>query len=178
MTLETSGGEAVEPCPLSVPPEQPAAAVATPGSTLEATSRRESDEDYPVVVRLDDKSRIIECKDGIQWIAQHRYGGRWRNISFYLDRDVMIERSGATGDALAVLQALPARYGYVEPIIAYVEPVIHDEPAASPAPRATLLPEGSYRSLEAEASIEFDANGFPELPAFLDRRPKDEDIAA
>jgi len=37
--------------------------------------------------------------------------------------------------------------------------------------KASLLPEGSYRSLEAEASIEIDANGYPELPAFLDRRP-------
>jgi hypothetical protein len=38
------------------------------------------------------------------------------------------------------------------------------------APAKTLLPEGSYRSLEAEAAIEYDENGFPELPACLDRR--------
>jgi hypothetical protein len=37
-------------------------------------------------------------------------------------------------------------------------------------PPDNLLLEGSYRSLEAEASIKVDANGFPELPAFLDRR--------
>ncbi len=36
--------------------------------------------------------------------------------------------------------------------------------------KASLLPEGSYRSFEAEASIKLDANGYPELPAFLDRR--------
>ena len=36
--------------------------------------------------------------------------------------------------------------------------------------RPPLLPEGSYRSLEAEASIQLDANGYPELPAYLDRR--------
>jgi len=35
--------------------------------------------------------------------------------------------------------------------------------------KASLLPEGSYRSLEAEA-LGLDANGYPELPSFLDRR--------
>jgi hypothetical protein len=36
--------------------------------------------------------------------------------------------------------------------------------------KASLLPEGSYRSLAAEAALTYDENGYPELPACLDRR--------
>ena len=34
------------------------------------TSHRERDEGYPAVVRLSDTVRVIDCKDGIQWILQ------------------------------------------------------------------------------------------------------------
>jgi hypothetical protein len=36
--------------------------------------------------------------------------------------------------------------------------------------RPGLLPEGSYRSLAAEAAIEYYEDGDPNLPACLDRR--------
>jgi hypothetical protein len=36
---------------------------------------------------------------------------RWHAVTFHLDRDVLIERSGAKGEALAILRALPARMG-------------------------------------------------------------------
>lgn len=44
--------------------------------------------------------------------------------------------------------------------------------------KASLLPEGSYRYLEAEAAIVLDANGYPELPSFLDRGPSTRQEAA
>ena len=43
-----------------------------------------------VVVRLSDNCRVIECRDDIQWIIQVRYGNRWRNVSYHLNRDVLI----------------------------------------------------------------------------------------
>ena len=53
--------------------------------------------------------RIIDCRDGIQWIVQRRRGRQWRGVSFHRCRNVMIERwcSGADTMALSVLKALP-----------------------------------------------------------------------
>jgi hypothetical protein len=120
------------------PVSHPAPAAFAALNTLPCTSRREKDESYyRVIVRLSDKSRVIECSDGIQWIIQYLSGRLWRGVSFHRDRDVLIERSGATGDALAVLQALPARHGYVEPVIPDSTPF---EPAGSPAPHEVAPP--------------------------------------
>ena len=39
----------------------------------------EEADDYPyIVVQLDDRWRIIECRNDIQWILQKLVGGRWR----------------------------------------------------------------------------------------------------
>ena len=48
-----------------------------------------------------------ECRDAIQWIVQVREGKRWVGTSYCRNCDVLIERSGAKGDALAILRALP-----------------------------------------------------------------------
>ena len=50
---------------------------------------------------------MINCRDDIQWIVQVWRKPQWRNISFCRNRDVLIQRSGATGDALETLRALP-----------------------------------------------------------------------
>lgn len=70
---------------------------ATPGasgSTVSAKSslehvpgpdptRSESHEDYATVVaRLDSKTRVIECANGIQWIVQRRRGRTWQGVYF------------------------------------------------------------------------------------------------
>lgn len=90
-------------------PEDASATVGT--SSGRPSSKRESDADYAgVICQLDDRTRIVECKDGIQWILQVRYAARWRNCSYHLSRDVLIERSGATGAPLAILLALPERH--------------------------------------------------------------------
>jgi hypothetical protein len=68
------------------------------------------DDAYPAIARINAKTRVIECRDHLQWIVQRREGKRWRNVSFQLDRDMLIARSGATGDALDILHTLPRRH--------------------------------------------------------------------
>jgi len=76
-------------------------------SSAPPVSHRERDDDYrDVVCRLDANRRVINCKDDIQWIEQIRQGGQWRGHSFFRHRSVLIERSGATGAALAILRQL------------------------------------------------------------------------
>jgi hypothetical protein len=72
--------------------------------------RGERDDAYPAIARIDVKTRVIECRDHLQWIVQRREGKRWRNVSFHLDHDTLIARSGATGDALDILHTLPRRH--------------------------------------------------------------------
>jgi hypothetical protein len=100
--------EAFGPSPF---PEGDSAALNALPEPLTGASRREADETYqPVVVRVSAACRVIECRDGIQWIVQQRQGGKWRNRSFHLDRGALIQRSGAAGESLAVLLALPERH--------------------------------------------------------------------
>ena len=83
-------------------------------------SHRETDATYPVVVRVSDKVRVINCKDDLQWIVQKRDGGHWKGVSLCRTREVLIrdvrrrlrERESdplppVPPDALAILQALP-----------------------------------------------------------------------
>jgi hypothetical protein len=95
-----SNPEGVEP--YAQVPEECLAVTATPRQR----SCRETEDAYPCLARLDHKRRVIECADAIQWM-RHRNGGRWRNGSFHRNRDALIRCSGATGEALAILQALP-----------------------------------------------------------------------
>jgi hypothetical protein len=57
------------------------------------TGHRERDEDYPAVVSLSDTVRVIDCKDGIQWILQQRYGDQWRGVAFCRRRDTLIREA-------------------------------------------------------------------------------------
>jgi hypothetical protein len=76
-------------------------------------SARESDASYPTLTCLDDRTRVIDCRDSIQWIVQRREGSHWRGLSFCRTREALIRdakcRLGKElpKDALAVLQALP-----------------------------------------------------------------------
>jgi hypothetical protein len=45
--------------------------------------------------------RVID--DGIQWIVQRHTGGRWRDVSYYRSRRVLIERLGASTIELETL---------------------------------------------------------------------------
>lgn len=93
------------PKPLPVPgieetPSPPLARVPVAGI-------RERDEVYPCLVRAGDV-RVIECRDGIQWILQRRRpGGRWTDLGYFRNRDALIERSELD---LAELRALPPHH--------------------------------------------------------------------
>jgi hypothetical protein len=54
--------------------------------------------------------RVIDCRDGLQWIVQRRRrGGTWADLGYFRNRDVLIERCGSSfrPTALAVLRSLP-----------------------------------------------------------------------
>ncbi|WP_210320213.1 hypothetical protein [Pseudaminobacter soli (ex Zhang et al. 2022)] len=81
---------------------------------------REEGESYPFkIVDLNERWRVILCKDGIQWILQKRGGldkgeARWRGMAYYRTKAGLlnrIRREGVelTSDAMAVLAALPER---------------------------------------------------------------------
>jgi hypothetical protein len=77
-------------------------------------SHRERDHDYgAIVAELDDKTRVIECVDGLQWILQRLRGDRWFAIAYCRTRDPLIrEATKALGGAAPeALFALPPRLG-------------------------------------------------------------------
>ena len=86
---------------------------------LYITSHRERDDNYQgVIVQLDPRWRIIECRDAIQWIIQKRSAeplnpGYWLGASYLTDRNKLIELSTTLGlfsepSLRAVLEALPS----------------------------------------------------------------------
>lgn len=55
-------------------------------------SHRETSNDYRgIVATLDTSTRIITCKDGIQWILQHRRGTEWKSRSYYRQRESLLK---------------------------------------------------------------------------------------
>jgi hypothetical protein len=78
----------------------------------------ESDDNYPNNIRLNDRWRIINCRDGLQWILQRRHGpgrpagARWAGRSYCRTSAALIgccrAYSGAIDPAaMAALEALP-----------------------------------------------------------------------
>jgi hypothetical protein len=76
----------------------------------------ESYEDYGrVIVHLNDRHRVILCRDGVQWILQRRISNLadgWRGRSFCRTKEALLrcikENAGRVpSDALAILDALP-----------------------------------------------------------------------
>jgi hypothetical protein len=69
------------------------------------------DEYARVVARLDDRTRVIECRDGVQWIIQrgHPSNGvlRWDGVSFCRTKEALLRCAGVQNP---VLDALPARF--------------------------------------------------------------------
>lgn len=65
-----------------------------------------------VVAQLNDRTRVIACKDNEQWIVQRRSGSRWNGVSFCRSKAALLRCCGALGEqfdanAIAVLWALP-----------------------------------------------------------------------
>jgi hypothetical protein len=94
--------QAVEPLP---PVPEPFAAGTRVSEAV--VSHRERDSAYPAVARLSDSLRVIDCKDGIQWILQRRRGDRWCGVAYCRRRDALIRESvkllGHVPDALLAL---------------------------------------------------------------------------
>jgi hypothetical protein len=68
---------------------------------------RESDNDHPAIA-LDDKTRVIDCKDSIQWILQRRSSHQWRSLSYCRSRDALIrEARKLVEHACESLRSLP-----------------------------------------------------------------------
>ena len=86
-----------------------------------STSRKESAGDYGAIVcQLNDQWRVIECRNGIQWILQRRAnkagGDAWYGRSYCCTKKALIRvcraHSGEINpNAMAVLDALPERIG-------------------------------------------------------------------
>jgi len=65
----------------------------------ESHSHRERDENYSkVIIQLAPRWRIIECRNALQWIIQHRSAkplnrGYWLGVSYHTSRNKLIEVS-------------------------------------------------------------------------------------
>lgn len=81
--------------------------------TSATSSFREKDDDYHgVVVVLNADWRVIECRDGIQWILQKASPSEWRSKRYLRDSKSLIQRvrnlCGPVNDgSMAMLMALP-----------------------------------------------------------------------
>ena len=65
----------------------------------ESHSHRERDDSYSkVIIQLASRWRIIECRNALQWIIQHRSSkllnrGHWLGVSYHTSRNKLIEVS-------------------------------------------------------------------------------------
>ena len=65
----------------------------------ESHSHRERDDSYSkVIIKLAPRWRIIECRNALQWIIQHRSSkllnrGHWLSVSYHTSRNKLIEVS-------------------------------------------------------------------------------------
>ena len=65
----------------------------------ECQSHRERDDNYSkVIIQLAPRWRIIECRNALQWILQHRSSkllnqGNWLGVSYLTSRNKLIEVS-------------------------------------------------------------------------------------
>jgi hypothetical protein len=80
--------------------------------------RGEENDTYPAIATLNNRWRIIVCRNSIQWILQARGGGpnSWRGRSFCRTRDALIQcaqdhAGDIAGGALVILLRLPERIG-------------------------------------------------------------------
>ena len=59
-----------------------------------------------VVAQVSDHTRVVACRDDVQWIVQVWYGGKWRSRHFCRQRDTLLRLCGDH----AALRALPPWY--------------------------------------------------------------------
>jgi hypothetical protein len=100
--------------------EAPASALSSPGAS---SNSNESDHNYRwIVAQLNDRWRVIACKDGIQWVLQVGKPTKtgpskdWRGREYFRRRKSLICACATSAgpidpSALAILQALPEIIG-------------------------------------------------------------------
>ncbi len=88
--------------------------------TIPETHHETGDLYHGIVAQLAPNFRVVECRDGIQWIIQRREKGTaqrpWRGVSFCGTRAALLRLCGALELAFdpvewAKLEALPERMG-------------------------------------------------------------------
>ena len=111
MIDDVARGEFAE-APSSLPPE-PAPAAARPVPVSRGPEEADS---YPAVIAiLNDRWRVIECRDRMQWILQQRKGQRdgqavWRGRRFHRDREALVGSIRELCGTEARLDGLPDRH--------------------------------------------------------------------
>jgi hypothetical protein len=107
--IQTVSGANSENSSVSLPIRLPKAAPDTVPSRP-----AECRDDYPAVVYLSDTGRVIECRDGIQWIVQRRRSvcpNSWRGVSYCRTKQALLRCAGTPGGfAMERLHALPDRF--------------------------------------------------------------------
>lgn len=84
-----------------------------PSESAASISNRQRDEDYSgVIAVLNDKWRVVRCRDGLNWIIQKASPSEWKSVKFHHNREHLIRRvrslCGPVSDAaMAKLAALP-----------------------------------------------------------------------
>jgi len=79
--------------------------------TLWRSKQAECRDDYPALVYLSERLRVIKCRDGIQWVLQRKRSNgknRWRGVAFCRTREALIRSAIYCGaPSVAALLVLP-----------------------------------------------------------------------
>jgi hypothetical protein len=100
-------------------PSEPSRPVLLRGYEVMSIFNQETSDFYSgVIVGLSSRYRVIICKDGLQWILQHRNTGSaersWRGIGYFTTKEALLRVCASsfgriTPSAHEVLQSLPDR---------------------------------------------------------------------
>jgi hypothetical protein len=126
----------------------------------EAGNRNESAPGYRrVVTVLNDKWRVIECRDGIQWILQSRdtrkahATGVWRGRSYCRTKEALLRCASHAGEinssATAILAALP---DWIETRSVARNPEILPNPSLELPASAPAFPQPPLEQLPEQGS--------------------------
>jgi hypothetical protein len=81
--------------------------------------KAESSDDYPVIVKLNDRWRVIACRHGVQWVLQYRNRAQtvardvWRGRSYCRTKEALVRACDTHAGAIDpgarnILEGLPA----------------------------------------------------------------------
>ena len=85
---------------INLTPPPPTSVDGGPCSLAFDAHRESSDHYSSVILSLNNRWRIILCRQGLQWILQRRenlHGGAWRGFRYFRTRTALIEECGRLG---------------------------------------------------------------------------------